>query len=116
VTYSIKSSHGASGHVIAVGGEADANAERELEDAFREAVRATLEVGGERAIVIDLGGATFVDSRILGILVRWSEDLRDKDWKVPLVCDDERLLRLFAMTGVARSLDIHPTLASAQAV
>jgi anti-anti-sigma factor len=102
--------------VIAVGGEADMNADGELQDAIREAVRATVEGGGERVIVIDLAEATFVDSRIIGTLVRWSQDLGAKDWKVPLVCDDEQLLRLFAAIGLAQTLDIHPTLASAQAV
>ena len=75
MTYSINSSTGARGHVVAIGGEADATAERELEGAVREAVRDVLATGRERFLVIDLSESTFVDSRIIGILVRWVEDL-----------------------------------------
>jgi len=115
VTYSINSSTGARGQVVAIGGEADAAAERELEGAVREAVRDVLATGRERILVIDLSESTFVDSRIIGILVRWVEDLGKKGWRVPVVCADERLLGLFRAIGLEGTFEIFPSRAAADA-
>jgi anti-anti-sigma factor len=115
VTYSIHASTGTRGRIVAIGGEADASAERELEDAVREAVREVLAVGDERFLVIDLTENTFVDSRIIGILVRWVEDLGEKGWRVPLVCTDERLLGLFRTVGLEGTFEIFPSREAAEA-
>jgi anti-anti-sigma factor len=114
VTYSIHSSTGTRGHVVAVGGEADASAERDLEDAVREAVRDVLAVGSERFLLIDLSESTFVDSRIIGILVRWVEDLGEKGWRVPVVCADDRLLGLFRTIGLEGTFEIFPSREAAE--
>jgi anti-sigma B factor antagonist len=115
VTYSINSRTGTRGHVVAVGGEADASAERDLAGAVREAVRDVLATGGERFLVIDLSESTFVDSRIIGVLVRWVEDLGEKGWRVPVVCADERLLRLFRAIGLEGTFEIFPSREAAEA-
>ena len=92
--------------MITVGGEADATAAQELEEAVRGAVREVLAAGRERMIVIDLSEATFLDSRMIGILVRWVEDLGEKGWRVPVVCTNERMLRVFRAIGLEGTLDI----------
>ena len=115
MTYSIHASTAARGRLVAVGGEADASAERDLENAVREAIRQVLAVGDERFLVIDLTESTFVDSRIIGILVRWVEDLGEKGWRVPLVCADERLLGLFRTIGLENTFEIFPSREAAEA-
>jgi anti-sigma B factor antagonist len=115
VTFSIDSSPSAKGYVITIGGVADTMAAPEFERAVTEAVREVLETGLHRMLVVDLSEATFVDSRMIGAIVKWAEDLRHKGWQMPLVCDDPNMLRVFRAIGLEQVLDIRPTLEDAQA-
>lgn len=114
MTFSIDSTPGAKGYVIAVGGAADTTAAPAFEQTVQAAVRTVLAEGRERTIVVDLSSATFVDSRMIGSLVTWVEDLAAKGWRIPLVCEDPNMLRVFRAIGLEQTFDIHDTLESAE--
>ncbi len=101
--------------MVAVGGDADTTAAADFERTVGAAVRDVLAAGRERMLVVDLSGATFIDSRMIGVLVTWVEDLGGKGWRMPLVCDDPKMLRVFRAIGLEQTFDIHPSLAAAEA-
>ena len=103
MSHSIHSESGPAGQVIAVAGEADANASPALDDALRSAVLDALADDRERTIIVDLSEASFVDSRTISVLVNWVEQLEPKGWRMPIVCSDPNMLRLFGMIGLQRT-------------
>lgn len=95
--------------MVTLSGELDlANVEeidRELE---------TLHGGGARKIVVDLLEVPFVESRVLGVLLRHSIRLRESGGRLTLVIDD-RVLRVVELTGLRAQFRIAGTLAEALA-
>lgn len=93
--------------VVTLSGELDlANVEeidRELE---------TLHERGARKIVVDLLEVPFVESRVLGVLLRHSSRLRESGGRLTLVIDD-RVLRVIELTGLRAQFRIAATLAEA---
>lgn len=105
MSHSIHSEPHAGGYVIAVVGEADASASSAIDDALRAAFLEALAQGGERTIIVDLSAASFVDSRTIGVLVSWAEQLEPRGWRMPLVCSDPKMLRLFGTIGLQETFD-----------
>lgn len=91
--------------MIAVAGEADANAAPAIDDAMRAAFLQAPAQGGERTIIVDLSEASFIDSRTIGVLVGWVEQLEPRGWRMPLVCRDPNMLRVFGMIGLQGTFD-----------
>jgi hypothetical protein len=50
---------------------------------------------------------------MISVIVSWVEKLGEREWRVPVVCDDERMLGVFSAIGLDGTLDIHPSLDSA---
>jgi len=105
VSHSIHSEPHAGGHVIAIAGEADANASPAIDDALRAAFLEALAHGSDRTIIVDLTEASFVDSRTIGVLVSWAEQIEPRGWRMPLVCNDPSMLRVFGMIGLQGTFD-----------
>lgn len=89
--------------VVTVGGEIDVYTAPQV----REAI-AALVAAGTYDIVIDLTAVDFLDSTGLGVLVGGLKKVRAHDGSLALVCDQERLLRIFRITGLAKVFVIHP--------
>lgn len=89
--------------VISVGGEIDVYTAPKLRDTVTELVGA-----GAYDLVIDLAAVEFLDSTGLGVLVGGLKKVRANDGSLSLVCDQERLLKIFRITGLAKVFDIHP--------
>ena len=85
-------------YVLTLGGEADASNAGEIERALADATDA-----GGTHVIVDLLDVPFVDSTILGVLLRYSRRIRDNGGTLVLVCDDFRVLRAFEISG----LDAH---------
>ena len=83
--------------VVAVGGEIDVYTAPTLRDCITELVGA-----GSYDIVIDLEGVQFLDSTGLGVLVGGLKKVRAHDGSLELVCTQERLLKIFRITGLAK--------------
>ncbi len=88
--------------VVAVGGEIDVYTAPKLRDCITELVGA-----GTYDIVIDLEAVEFLDSTGLGVLVGGLKKVRAHDGSLDLVCTQERLLKIFRITGLAKVFMIH---------
>ncbi|GAB3263427.1 anti-sigma factor antagonist BldG [Alteromonas gracilis] len=94
--------------VVAVGGEIDVYTAPALRDRISELVTE------ERYdLVIDLGAVDFLDSTGLGVLVGGLKKVRAHDGTMDIVCHQERLLKIFRITGLAKVFTIHETVEQA---
>jgi anti-sigma B factor antagonist len=78
-------------------GELDMSSVPILEGRLREA----LDGGGTR-LVVDLRGLEFMDSTGLTLLTRWTRGAERDGYDMALVRGDERIHRLFEITGMVR--------------
>ncbi len=101
---------GPDAYVVAVEGEADLHSAPELE---RE-LRGVLDLGG-RSVAIDLGAVGFIDSTVLGLLLRFHPRFRARGGELVLVSDDRRILRTLEITGLNRIFRVERRLGDALA-
>ena len=88
--------------VVAVGGEIDVYTAPKLRDKITELVGA-----GVYDLVVDMEGVEFLDSTGLGVLVGGLKKVRAHDGSLQLVCSQDRLLKIFRITGLAKVFVIH---------
>ena len=88
--------------VVAVGGEIDVYTAPKLRDKITELVGA-----GIYDIVIDLEAVEFLDSTGLGVIVGGLKKVRAHDGSMELICSQDRLLKIFRITGLAKVFTIH---------
>jgi len=88
--------------IVAVGGEIDVYTAPKLRDQITELVSS-----GSYNIVIDLEAVEFLDSTGLGVLVGGLKKVRAHDGSLDLICSQERLLKIFRITGLAKVFVIH---------
>jgi anti-sigma B factor antagonist len=99
------------GHlVLEVGGEIDVYTAPQLRERLISLVD-----GGARQVVVDLGRVEFLDSTGLGVLVGALKRLRGAGGELFLVCGQERLLKIFRITGLDRVFTLYPTVEAATA-
>jgi anti-sigma B factor antagonist len=91
-------------HVIELGGEIDLYTAPEFKERMVELIDA-----GKTQIVVDLSGATFIDSTTLGVLVGGVKRLRPSGGALALVCTDQNITKIFEITGLDRVFPIHAT-------
>lgn len=101
---SLSTSERAGATVVTVTGEIDVYTAPRLRDRLTELVD-----GGAYRLVVDLEGVDFLDSTGLGVLVGGLKKVRTHDGSLSLVCTNERILKIFRITGLAKVFDIHPT-------
>ena len=94
--------------VISVGGDIDVYSAPMLRDRL-----VTLVESGHHHLIIDLGQVDFLDSTGLGVLVGALKRVRTHQGSLALVCTEERLLKIFRITGLAKVFPIYDTAASA---
>jgi anti-sigma B factor antagonist len=88
--------------IVAVGGEIDVYTAPKLRDKITELV-----ADGVYDIVIDMEEVEFLDSTGLGVLVGGLKKVRAHDGSLQLVCTQDRLLKIFRITGLAKVFVIH---------
>ncbi len=88
--------------VVSVGGEIDVYTAPKLRDKITELVAA-----GVYDLVIDMEAVEFLDSTGLGVLVGGLKKVRAHDGSLQLVCTQDRLLKIFRITGLAKVFVIH---------
>jgi anti-sigma B factor antagonist len=88
--------------VVAVGGEIDVYTAPRLRDKITELVG-----DGVYHLIIDMEGVEFLDSTGLGVLVGGLKKVRAHDGSLQLICTQERLLKIFRITGLAKVFTIH---------
>ena len=94
--------------IVTVAGEVDVYTAPQLRSALEERLAA-----GQNKIVVDLQGVAFIDSTGLGVLVGQLKALRKVDGSLRIVCSDERILRLLAITGLDQILPLHDSVDAA---
>ena len=95
-------------YVVTLAGELDlAN----VEDIDREL--GLLEREGAGRMIVDLLEVPFIESRTLGVLLRYARKLRIEGGDMTIVTDDHRVLRVIEITGLSSHFTIEPSLAVA---
>lgn len=107
---SVETRHEGGHTIIEVGGEIDVYTAPKLRDKITELVSS-----GEYDLVIDMERVDFLDSTGLGVLVGGLKKVRANDGSMRLICNQERLLKIFRITGLAKVFVIHESQADALA-
>ncbi|MFD0576783.1 STAS domain-containing protein [Dactylosporangium darangshiense] len=100
-----------------VGGHGIVRAEGELDvgnaPQLREAVGAALDQ--HQRLVVDLSAVTFLDSVTLGVLIGAYNRARETGGALAVVCTDERVRRVFRITGLDKVFAMYETVEAAAA-
>jgi anti-sigma B factor antagonist len=88
--------------IVAVGGEIDVYTAPKLRDKITELVGE-----GHHQLVIDMENVDFLDSTGLGVLVGGLKKVRAHEGSMELICSQDRLLKIFRITGLAKVFTIH---------
>jgi len=99
------------GHtIIEVSGEIDVYTAPKLRDRISELV-----ADGNYHLIVDLEKVDFLDSTGLGVLVGGLKKLRSHDGSMALICTQDRLLKIFRITQLAKVFAIYDSQATALA-
>ncbi|MGH3495739.1 MAG: anti-sigma factor antagonist [Sciscionella sp.] len=96
--------------VIDVGGEIDVYTAPKLRERLISLIGE-----GHYHLVINLDAVDFLDSTGLGVLVGALKRVRAQDGSMRLVCSQERLLKIFRITGLVKVFPIFSSVADATA-
>jgi anti-sigma B factor antagonist len=96
--------------IVAVNGEVDVYSAPALKDKITELIGSA-----EHTLIVDLGSVAFLDSTGLGALVEARAACADAGGSLTLVCSQERILKLFTITGLDGVFTIHPSIGDAVA-
>ncbi len=93
--------------VIGLSGDLDLATAPELRTALHEALT-------ERTkIVVDLAELRFLDSTGLGVLVGALKRVKAHDGSLSLVCTEDKILKIFKITGLTKVFPIHDSVDAA---
>lgn len=90
--------------VVEVGGEIDVYTAPVLRERLNDLVGE-----GRHHLVVDMEGVDFLDSTGLGVLVGGLKRVRSHDGSLHLVCTQEKILKVFRITGLTKVFPIHST-------
>ena len=96
--------------VVEVGGEIDVYTAPKLREQLVDLVAA-----GNYHLIVDMEKVDFLDSTGLGVLVGGLKRVRAHDGSLHLVCTQERILKIFRITGLTKVFPIHATVEEAAA-
>ncbi|MGN6252371.1 MAG: STAS domain-containing protein [Marmoricola sp.] len=96
--------------IVTVGGEIDVYTAPRLRDEISDLVGQ-----GRHRLIIDMEKVDFLDSTGLGVLVGGLKKVRAHDGSMELICGQDRLLKIFRITGLAKVFTIYPSEADALA-
>jgi anti-sigma B factor antagonist len=68
---------------------------------------------GNHRIIVDMTRVDFLDSTGLGVLVGGLKRVRSRDGSLRLVCGQERILKIFRITGLTKVFQIYTTIEEA---
>jgi anti-sigma B factor antagonist len=94
--------------VVQVTGEVDVYTAPKLREQLVSLVDA-----GRYDIVVDMDGVEFLDSTGLGVLVGGLKRVRTHDGSLRLVCSQERILKIFRITGLTKVFPIYDSVSDA---
>ena len=86
------------------GGELDVATTPELRSRLEEAMDRS-----QGSLVVDLLDVTFIDSTALGVLIAVGKECESRGISLRLVITEQRILKVFEITGLSDVFAIHPT-------
>jgi anti-sigma B factor antagonist len=96
--------------ILEVGGEIDVYTAPKLREKLIELVNE-----GSSHLVVDLEKVDFLDSTGLGVLVGGLKRVRNNDGSLSLVCTQDKILKIFRITGLTKVFPIFATVDDAVA-
>jgi anti-sigma B factor antagonist len=96
--------------ILTLRGEIDVYTAPRLRQAIIELVE-----GGERNIVVDMEKVDFLDSTGLGVLVGGLKRVKTREGNLSLVASQEKILKIFEITGLDKVFPIAGTVEEALA-
>lgn len=96
--------------IVEVGGEIDVYSAPTLRDHLNALV-----ADGSYDLVVDMQAVEFLDSTGLGVLVGGLKRVRTHNGSLHLVCSQERVLKVFRITGLTKVFAIHDSIEQALA-
>jgi anti-sigma B factor antagonist len=96
--------------VVEVGGEIDVYTAPVLRERLNDLVGE-----GRHDLVVDMEKVDFLDSTGLGVLVGGLKRVRSHDGSLHLVCTQEKILKVFRITGLTKVFPIHDSVDAAVA-
>jgi len=96
--------------VVVVGGEIDVYTAPKLREHIIDLVS-----NGSHHLIIDMENVDFLDSTGLGVLVGGLKRVRAHEGSLDLVCTQDRILKIFRITGLTKVFAIHATVDEALA-
>ncbi|HVX70113.1 MAG TPA: STAS domain-containing protein [Mycobacteriales bacterium] len=96
--------------VVAVSGEIDVYTAPKLREHLIDLV-----ANGQYQLIVDLEAVDFLDSTGLGVLVGGLKRVRSHDGSLHLVCSQDRILKIFRITGLTKVFPIHSNIDEALA-
>jgi anti-sigma B factor antagonist len=94
--------------IVEVGGEIDVYTAPKLREQLVELVNE-----GQFHLIVDMEAVDFLDSTGLGVLVGGLKRVRAHEGSLQLVCTQERILKIFRITGLTKVFPIHSSVAVA---
>ena len=94
-------------YVVTVGGEVDTLAAPALEHELEKRSH------DSRSLIVDLLEVSFVESAVLGVLLKAARRLRTRGGELVLVADNVGVLRAFDVTGLTGQFRLERSLATA---
>ena len=94
--------------IVSVGGEIDVYTAPVLRERLNDLVGE-----GKHHLVVDMEKVEFLDSTGLGVLVGGLKRVRSHDGSLHLVCTQEKILKVFRITGLTKVFPIHASVAEA---
>lgn len=96
--------------VVDVKGEIDVYTAPKLREKLIELVSE-----GSYDVIVNLEGVDFLDSTGLGVLVGALKRVKAHDGSLSLVCTQEKILKIFKITGLTKVFPIHDSVEEASA-
>lgn len=94
--------------VVDVKGEIDVYTAPKLREKLIELVSE-----GSYKVIVNLEGVDFLDSTGLGVLVGALKRVKAHDGSLALVCTQDKILKIFKITGLTKVFPIHPSVEEA---
>ena len=94
--------------IVEVGGEIDVYTAPRLREQLVDLV-----ADGKYHLVVDMERVDFLDSTGLGVLVGGLKRVRGQEGTLRIVCTQERLLKIFRITGLTKVFPIHDSVEEA---
>jgi anti-sigma B factor antagonist len=110
VDLSVTSRQEGGSSVVSVAGEIDVYTAPSLRERLNDLV-----ASGHYHVIVDLSAVEFMDSTGLGVLVGGLNRVRTHDGTLRLVCAQEKILKVFRITGLTKVFPIFATLTEALA-